>query len=445
MKKLILNTALLFSSLVVVTACSEIDDSMSIDSQFIGTADEQFKVTELIPRNQDLSLDEFMKIEQKFNNLKAKYEADNTDYESLIKLAEIYIYEARVSGEHPYYYTAALKTLNEMIDIENQLTRDQHFTVLFYKSTVELSQHHFSAALKTAEKALAINSLNAGIYGVLVDAHVEIGNYDEAVKMCDQMLQIRPDLRSYSRTSYLREIFGDVKGSKKAMMDAINAGAPYSEYKCWTLTTLGNIYEAEGQLDSAQVCYEYSKQERENYPFGIAGTARVLAKKGETETAIALYEEAINILPEIGFNIELAKLKRSIGQTEEVAKMVSDIEKMFKEDIESGHNMSLEYANFLCTFKKDYETALTYGKEELKLRPSNIDVNKLLAFVYYRLGDKKKAESHVNVALSTEKKDADLWCLKGLIQSDRDLVKKSFNHNPHQSHFLAEEAKAFIQ
>lgn len=443
MKKIFTFIVILGCGVITLYGCSS-DTTMSLTHQ-----EEQvkpdFSLVDLLPRDSELSNEEFAQIQVKFNNLKTKYEADNSDFESLLKLAEIYIYEARVSGEHPYYYTAALKTLDEVLKSDKTITKDQKFNALFYKATVELSQHHFEKALTTAESALAINDLNSGIYGVLVDANVEIGNYDEAVKMCDRMLEIRPDLRSFSRTSYLREINGDVMGSKRAMVDAINAGAPYSEYKCWSLVTLGGVYESVGQLDSALICYKYSTEERENYPFGLAGMARIMHKNGDDKKAEALYKKAMEMLPEIGFNIQLARMYKAQGRTEEVKEMTTSIEKMFKEDIESGHNMSLEYANFLCMFKKDYQSALKYAKEELAARPKNIDVNKELAFIYYKLGDKKRASQHLSVAMQTKKKDADMKCLLGLLKGDKAIVKASFVMNPYQDHYLADEAKKLIQ
>ena len=403
-----------------------------------------FTLVELMERDKNLSYDEFLKLQEKYNNLKMLYTKNNDDYESLLKLAEIYIYEARVSGEHPYYYQAALKTLGEVLKNKAKLTKDQKFTALFYKSTVQLSQHNFNKALNTANEALAINDLNAGIYGVLVDANVEIGNYDKAVEMCDKMVQIRPDLRSYSRTSYLREIHGDILGSKKAMVMAINAGAPYSEYKCWSIITLGNIYEAEGQLDSAQICYEMALQERENYPFGIAGKARIEAKKGNLAEANKLYNDAIAILTEIGFNISLAELKKKEGKTDEATKMISEIETMFQEDIESGHNMNLEYASFLMNFKEDYNTSLELGLKEYESRPKNIDVNKLLAFTYYGLKDNESAKKHLNIALATSKPDADLICLQGLLNNDKNEIKEALALNPYQDHLFINEAKSAL-
>ena len=414
------------------------------ESQKKDKVSNQFFLTELLERDKDLSYDEFIKINQKYDGLKTQYNKNNNDYATLLKLAEIYIYEARVSGEHPYYYQAALQTLAEILKQEVNLSKDQHFTALFYKATVQLSQHNFNEALVTANTALALNDKNAGIYGVLVDANVEIGNYDEAVKMCDKMMQIRPDLRSYSRTSYLRELHGDLDGSKKAMIMAINAGAPYSEYKCWSIITLGNIFEAEGQLDSAKICYDMALEERANYPFGIAGKARIEAKKENYAEANLLYNEAINILPEIGFNISLAKLRKKEGKQEEVTKMVRDIETMFKEDIESGHNMNLEYASFLMNFKSDYKTALELGLKEYQLRPHNIDVNKLLAFTYYGLKDTENAKKHLAIARATNKPDADLICLEGLIDNNTIEIKTALALNPYQDHLFVNEAKSFM-
>ncbi len=44
--------------------------------------------------------------------------------------------------------------------------------------------------------------------------------------MLNRMVSIRPDIRSYSRISYLREIHGDIPGAIEAMELAVEAGAP---------------------------------------------------------------------------------------------------------------------------------------------------------------------------------------------------------------------------
>ncbi len=434
---------LLVLATMVITSCNNDKPTNKKEEQTTGTTS-SFQPVELMDRNPDLSYDEYLKLKERYEKHKKAYLADNTKYDDLIKLAEIYVLEARITGEHPYYYSAALQALDEVLKHETKLTADQKFTALFDKATVELSQHNFNKALETGQEALAINFLNSGIYGVLVDANVEIGNYEAAVANCEKMMEIRPDLRSFSRTSYLREIYGEVAGSKEAMLRAIKAGAPYSEYKCWAIVTLGKIYEDHGHLDSALTCYDLATIERPNYPFGIAGKASVQAKKGDLAAAEKTYKRALEMLPEIGFNIDLAELKKQEGKQEEVDKMVEEIELMFTEDIESGHNMNLEYAKFLYTFKGDYKKALELGLEEQKNRPNNIDVNKLLAFVYYGMDDLDNAKKHAEVALKTGKQDAELMCISGLINSDKAAIKRSFEINPYQAHSFVKKAKTMI-
>ncbi|HEX2396115.1 MAG TPA: hypothetical protein VHI78_12270, partial [Bacteroidales bacterium] len=103
-------------------------------------------------------------------------------FKARLELAELYMAEARITGEHPYYYPAALKMINSVINMDPK-DRNILFSALSLKASVQLSLHQFTEGMKTAKQALAINPYNSAIYGVLVDANVELGDYDEAVKM----------------------------------------------------------------------------------------------------------------------------------------------------------------------------------------------------------------------------------------------------------------------
>src|SRR5204863_1062772 len=124
----------------------------------------------------------------------------------------------------------------------------------------------FAEAKSLAEKAKSINPNNAYVYGVLVDANVELGNYQEAIAMSDKMQSLKPSLESYSRASYLREIFGDYNGAVQAMQMAVKAGVTGSESGEWARVTLGDIYLNMGKLDSAENEYKASLITRPNFP-----------------------------------------------------------------------------------------------------------------------------------------------------------------------------------
>src|ERR1700733_1442978 len=156
------------------------------------------------------------------------------DGKSCLALAAIFVQEARVTGNYVYYDKAAMKYVNNVLKMDSN-----NFDALTFKALIYLSQHHFADGLAIAEKAREINPYNAFIYGLVVDGNVEMGNYDSAVANSDKMVSIRPDLRSYSRISYLREIYGDYTGAIEDMKMALAAGAPGDEGTEWTRIQLG--------------------------------------------------------------------------------------------------------------------------------------------------------------------------------------------------------------
>jgi len=115
-----------------------------------------------------------------------------------------------------------------------------------------LARHHFADALQWGEQALAILPQKAQIHGIIGDAYIELGRYDEAEAAFQTMVNLRPDLGSYSRISYLRELHGDVDGAIEAMRMAVESTSVGQESWLWTLTHLGNLYFNQGDVASAE-------------------------------------------------------------------------------------------------------------------------------------------------------------------------------------------------
>jgi tetratricopeptide (TPR) repeat protein len=326
---------------------------------------------------------------------------------SYLRLAEIYMTEARVTGEHGHYYSAALEVLKKVIKKELNST-DTRFRALSHLASVQLSQHDFSSALHSAQEAIKINPYNAQIYGALTDAYVEMGDYENAVKSADKMISIRPDLRSYSRVSYLREIHGDINGSIEAMKMAANAGYPGYEQTAWTLLTLGDLLKTYGNTKEARYQYEIALQQRPDYPFAVAALADLQVNKGKNEEGELMLKKACEIIPEFGFYVQLAHLYSQTDRKKDVNILLKKIWRMLEDDVKSGHNMNLEYADLHLNLTKNYDKALTYAQQEYAKRPKNIDVNKMLAEIYLNKNEIQKARTHIDEATRTGSKDPDL-------------------------------------
>ena len=147
-----------------------------------------------------------------------------------VELAQIFLQEGRITGRHHEYIPKADFLVTAALD------RDpRNYEAAILKATILMSKHHFREARETAALAVSRSPKIGAGYGILCDADVELGLYDEAVSACDAMLGIRPDLRSYSRASYLREIHGDTRGAIAAMRMACDAGMDGQEGRVWAL------------------------------------------------------------------------------------------------------------------------------------------------------------------------------------------------------------------
>lgn len=372
----------------------------------------EFTVPDLLDRNERITMGkEWDQVQSKYVSLRNQLLANSNDYKSATELAHLFIKEARITGEHGHYYPAAQSILNHILE-NKDLDNETRFTALVTIAGVQLSLHDFQTALKTAQEAILLNPYNSQIYGVLVDCHIELGNYNEAVVVADKMMAIRPDLRSYSRVSYLREIFGDIPGAREAMLMAIQAGYPGQEETAWAMHTYAEMLMRYGLDNEAEVVYKTLLQERPDYPFAVAGLGKLALKRNELNEAALKLKDAINIIPEVDFYVTLAGLYKSQKKVDALEKLKADILVMLKDDSETGHNMDLEYAHVYNDLFEDTATALVYAKKEFQKRPQNIDVNRTLALLELENNNKEKAISYYKTASSTHSRHPELEMIK---------------------------------
>jgi pentatricopeptide repeat protein len=367
---------------------------------------ESNEIAHLIDRNEKIQHGkEWDQVQNNYVSFRGKIQQDANDADAKIKLALVFIQEARVTGEHGHYYQAALNILDNALRQEKKLTTDQLFLALSTKAGVELSLHQFDKALSTAMEAIKLNTYNAQIYGVLVDAYVELGQYDKAVAMADKMVSIRPDLRSYARVSYLRQIHGDVNGAIEAMKLAVGAGYPPYEETAWARYQLGKLYESHDKYDEANREYLQILLDRPEYPFAIAALGDLAKRNGDYVQAEKLYDEAISIIPEVSFYLDKAEVMFATKRSDQATVLIEEIFSMLADDETSGHKMDLEYSRIYLEILHDQQKALKYALIEYQKRPLNIDVNKQLAAVYLKMDDYEKAKKYLQVAKRTNSHD----------------------------------------
>jgi tetratricopeptide (TPR) repeat protein len=374
---------------------------------------------------------EWPKTVAKVDELKQQIAQKPGEVKPRLQIATIYMAEARITGEHPYYYPAVLKILDGVLSMD-----PRNFEATTFKASVKMSQHQFVEARELAEQARQINPSNAYVYGVLVDANVELGNYEEAVAVSDKMQALKPSLESYSRASYLREIYGNYPSAIEAMKLAVEAGLPGSEPHCWSKNTLAHLYVVTGQLDKAEKEYAEILAIRPSYAFAMGGQAKVQTLRKQYDKALATLNKATAIMPEFSFHEQMAEIYALQGDKEKATKKYGEVVIMLDEDAQSGHTVDLELCK-LYTKTGQLDSAAYYGQKELVKRPKNIDVNHALATVAFQKNDLKKAREHIELAMRTGSKDPELLqqasqiaLAMGNVDESKKLITEAKKVNP---------------
>jgi tetratricopeptide (TPR) repeat protein len=259
------------------------------------------------------------------------------------------------------------------------------------------------------------------VYGTLVDGHVEMGDYKAAVENADKMISLRPDLRSYSRVSYLREIYGNYPGAIEAMKMAVDAGPAGDETTAWTRVQLGHLYELSGNLAHAKMNYTIALEERPGYANALAGLGSLAVAAKDYPTAINYYEQASKTVMDYTYKESLVDLYRITGNNAKATELANSIIETMTANAEAGlkdptvgHYSDRELAYAFLKIN-DNDKALEHALAEYNRRPDNIDVNETLAWVYYAKGEYSKAVPYMEVALKTNSRNPVLLSRAGLI------------------------------
>ncbi len=189
--------------------------------------------------------EEWPVVQAKAQSITEKILKDPSDLKSKLLTAQLYMQEARITGEHPYYYPATLTLLNDVLSHDAN-----NFEALAYKASVELSLHHFAECIGYRYQSKKTSTHRTDLFsGCCV---MPMLNWATITKLLNVGRNaITPSgLEAYSRASYLREIYGNNEAAIQAVM-----GMSYNTWVTLGLkrhhgqvTTLGIPYVNTGDL-----------------------------------------------------------------------------------------------------------------------------------------------------------------------------------------------------
>ena len=294
--------------------------------------------------------------------LQTRLEAVPADHVAWSTLGIAYVQQARVTAD-PSLYALAEGALDESLAVEP----DDNFLAFAGLSSLASARHDFVAAKQFAEQGLAVNDFSPILYGALSDAEVQLGNYDAAREAIDRMLRLSPDTSSYSRSSYLAELNGDIAFATTQMTEALDgAGTPTD--RAFALTILGDLAFNAGQHGEALTLYNQAQAEAPQDAASLAGKARAEAALGQTQTALDHYAELVAVAPEPSFLIGYGELLEAAGRTDEAEQqyvVVQDVQRLFEAN---GVESDADPVLFLADHGEP-ERALREAERAVAVRP----------------------------------------------------------------------------
>jgi len=204
-------------------------------------------------------------------NLQRSVEKNPAKVDFWILLGRAWVRKARESSDPGFYVNAnACAEIALEVSPDDKLAYDLQGLVL-------LNDHKFREAADLASKVIAKHPDDAMAYGSLSDALLELGRFEEAADAAQKMMDLKPNLPSYSRASYFRWLAGDEKAALEYARLAIDSGRDPKdpEPRAWELVQAAMIFWHKGDLDGADAGFTRALDGMTEYPPALVGRGRV--------------------------------------------------------------------------------------------------------------------------------------------------------------------------
>jgi tetratricopeptide (TPR) repeat protein len=222
--------------------------------------------------------------------------------------------------------------------------------------------------------------------GVIGDAAIELGRYDEAFAAFDHMASIKPTAAAYARIAYARELQGDLDGALAAMRMAIEATGPQDpEGVAWAWSQLGALHLQKGEVGAASWAYDHALFAFPRHPYALAGLARVAAARGEFDRALGSYRELLAQAPTPELAAQVGDLLSLRGDVEGASREWAHAERLERAGWKDEAPQPGALARMLAERDLQPQEALRLARDAARGR-DDIFTNDALAWALYRTG-----------------------------------------------------------
>lgn len=302
------------------------------------------------------------------------------------------------------FYSLAEETLKKSFEIS-----PDNFDGGRIRVWLLLGKHEFATA---REEALKLNKKmpdDVMVYGFLADANAELGNYDEAEKSVQLMLDLRPgNLPGITRAAYLREMFGDVDGALELMNMALQSTAPSEvEDAAWILTQMAHLQLSVAKVVDAEKNLEQALALFPGYHYALGNLAKVRIQQKRYDEAIQLLKQRYQAAPHAENLYDLAEALHLAGRKEDARKAFAEFEQKSLLETNRGDNSNPELIFYYADYAHEPLKALEVASREFARRHDAYTLDSY-AWALHVNGRDQEARKQIAAALAVGIGDAKL-------------------------------------
>lgn len=375
----------------------------------------------------------------------AKAREKGADAQTWVDLGDVLMQHVRESAD-TNYYTYAERVYEKAVELDPK--NDGAITGLAW---VNSGRHQFPKSIELAKKAIGLNERNNLAYGLLGDAELELGDYPAAFEHYQKMIDLKPDMASYSRSAHLLHITGQTFRAAWLMRQAISGGDAFAENTAWCRAQLALIYFSDGNLPAAEQGLEDALQKTPDNRHVLAAMGKIKAAVKDYPAAIACYQKAIALTPEHESLVALGDLYELTGNKAAAEKEYALVEELHRKNhaaSDTTHNFPM--AQFYVDHDRNLVEALRLAEERKTTR--NVFEADILAWCYYKNGELELAKKAIRRALSQKTPEAKFLYHAGMIYAAagdevpaRQYLYRALSLNPNFSPILAPLAAQKLQ
>jgi len=315
-------------------------------------------------------------------------------------LAMAYARRARETSDVSYYDKAE-ETLQKSFAIA-----PDNYEGKKVETWLLLGRHDFANARLAAQKLNRQMPDDVTVYGYLVDANAELGNYAEAAKAAQWMLDLRPgNVAGLTRAAYLRELHGDLPGAMELMQMAYDA-TPFQEFedRAWLLTQLAHLNWVAGDSKKSESYANGALGLFPEYHYALGVLGQIRMAQGRTEEAVMLFQKRYAAAPHAENLYAVGEALAQAGRSAEAEKVFGEFEKASLAESGMTDNSNHELIAYYTDYAKEPAKALHVAEQEIARRRDVYTVD-AYAWALAAAGDYARAQEEMQKALAFGVKD----------------------------------------